>query len=337
MPKKSIKTTILITIVIMLLLVAGICAGVWIYFTNPALENGVDKTIVIKDGMHLREVSRTLEDEGIVKNSTAFVLLAKINGYSRKIKAGEYILNPSMSPLRILEMMTRGEVVTHTVTIPEGYSIEQIAAVLSSNGLIDREKFLAYAMSDGVENNYNIEGPGLEGYLYPDTYQFARGLNASAIVDGMIKRFREITAQFEQELAASGMTLHEVVTLASIVEKETGKASERPVIASVFLNRIRKRMRLESDPTVIYGIKNFSGNLKKKDLSTRTPYNTYVIRGLPPGPIANPGADSIKAVLYPAKTNYLYFVSKNDGSHYFSSNLREHNRAVYTYQKKRKR
>ena len=133
------------------------------------------------------------------------------------------------------------------------------------------------------------------------------------------------------------MTLHEIVTLASIVEKETGKASERPLIASVFLNRIRKHMRLESDPTVIYGIRNFSGNLKKIDLTTYTPYNTYVIRGLPPGPIANPGVESIKAVLFPARTNYLYFVSKNDGSHHFSSNLKEHNQAVNTYQKKRKR
>ena len=241
-----------------------------------------------------------------------------------------------MPPGKIMEMMTRGEVVSHTVTIPEGFSIEQIAGVLSDNGIIDREKFLVYAMGDGVENNYSINGPGLEGYLYPDTYQFARGVSASAIVDAMVKRFWQVIGKFEQKIAESGITLHEVVTLASIVEKETGKASERPLIASVFLNRLRKRMRLESDPTVIYGIKDFSGNLKKRDLSTYSPYNTYVVRGLPPGPIANPGIDSIKAVLYPAKTNYLYFVSKNDGSHHFSSSLKEHNRAVYTYQKKRK-
>ncbi len=337
MLKKSTKITVLVAFVLLLFLITGAGAGLWIYFTSPVLEKGEDRIIVIREGMHLKEISRVLEQEGLVKNSTAFVLLAKINGFSRMIKAGEYVLNPSMPPGRILEVITRGEVVSHTVTIPEGFSVEQVADALSASGLIDREKFLAYAMADGVENYYGITGPGLEGYLYPDTYQFARGLSAGAIVDAMVKRFRQVTDQFEQKIAESGMTLHEVVTIASIVEKETGKASERPLIASVFLNRIRKHMRLESDPTVIYGIRDFSGNLKKKDLTTRTPYNTYVIRGLPPGPIANPGEDSIKAVLYPAETNYLYFVSKNDGSHHFSSNLTEHNRAVYTYQKKRNR
>ena len=337
MVKISIKKAVFMAVVLMFLFITGAGAGLWIYFTGPVLENGKDKTIVIREGMHLKEISGILEKEGLVKSSTVFVLLARINGCSRKIKAGEYVLNPAMVPGRIMEMITRGEVLSHTVTIPEGFSIEQIADELSAYGLIDREKFLAYAMGDGVERNYGISGPGIEGYLYPDTYQFARGLNARSIVDTMVKRFRQVTDPLEHKIAESGMTLHEVVTLASIVEKETGKASERPLIASVFLNRIRKHMRLESDPTVIYGIRNFSGNLKKIDLTTYTPYNTYVIRGLPPGPIANPGVDSIKAVLYPAKTDYLYFVSKNDGSHHFSSTLREHNRAVYTYQKKRKR
>ena len=334
MLRKSTKAAVLI--IFILLLLSGLGAGSWIYFTSPVLETGEDRTIVIREGMHLKEISGILESEGLIKNSAVFVLLAKMKGYSRSIKAGEYILNPAMPPGKIMEMMTRGEVVSHTVTIPEGFSIEQIADVLSGNGIIDREKFLVYAAGDGVEKKYSINGPGLEGYLYPDTYQFARNVSANAIIDTMVKRFWQVTEQFEQKIAESGMTLHEVVTLASIVEKETGKASERPLIASVFLNRIKKRMRLESDPTVIYGIKDFSGNLKKRDLSTYSPYNTYVVRGLPPGPIANPGIDSIKAVLYPAKTNYLYFVSKNDGSHHFSSSLKEHNRAVYTYQKKRK-
>ena len=337
MPGKSKKTIVFIIMIIVFFAVTGTGVGLWIYFTRPVLENGENKTIVIREGMHLKDISGLLEKEGLIKNSLVFVLLAKINGYGRMIKAGEYILNPEMAPGRIMEILTRGEVVSHIVTIPEGFSIEQIADVLSSSGIVDREKFLQYATEDGIENNYGINGPGLEGYLYPDTYQFARGVNAKSIIDAMIKRFREITAPLEQRIAESGMTLHEVVTLASIVEKETGKSEERPLIASVFLNRLRKHMRLESDPTVIYGIKEFSGNLKKSDLTTYTAYNTYVIRGLPPGPIANPGVDSIKAVLFPAKTNYLYFVSKNDGSHYFSSNLREHNRAVYTYQKKARR
>jgi UPF0755 protein len=337
MIKNSKKTTAFITAILVFIVLAGLGTGLWIYFTSPVLEKGNDKIVTIKEGMRLKEISGMLEKDGLIKNSTVFILWAKIKGSSRMIKAGEYRLNPAMSAGRIMEMLTRGEIVAHVVTIPEGFSIKQIADVLSSSGIIDREKFLMYTGQNGIEKNYGLEGTGLEGYLYPDTYRFALGLNARSIVDNMIRRFKEIITPFRARIAESGMSLHEIITLASIVEKETGKADERPLIASVFLNRLRRNMRLESDPTVIYGIKNFSGNLKKTDLTTYSPYNTYVIRGLPPGPIANPGLDSIKAVLYPAKTKYLYFVSKNDGSHYFSDNLREHNRAVYIYQKKRNR
>jgi UPF0755 protein len=154
------------------------------------------------------------------------------------------------------------------------------------------------------------------------------------VIDVMVRRFWEVIEPMREMTDGADMTIEEVVTLASIVEKETGRAEERPIIASVFLNRLKKRMRLESDPTVIYGIENFNGNLTRKDLTQRTPYNTYVIRGLPVGPIGNPGFESIKAILLPARTDYLYFVSKNDGTHYFSKTLKEHNRAVNIYQKK---
>ena len=153
----------------------------------------------------------------------------------------------------------------------------------------------------------------------------------------MVKRFFEVTKPFKERIGASGMTFQQVITLASLIEKETGQRAERPVIASVFLNRLKRGMRLESDPTVIYGIRDFNGNLTRKDLGEPTPYNTYVIKGLPFGPIANPGEESIKAVLYPADTDYLYFVSKNNGSHHFSKTLREHNRAVQKHQKKRRK
>ena len=161
------------------------------------------------------------------------------------------------------------------------------------------------------------------------------GLSPVSILDAMIKRFRQIIEPLKARIGVLDMTLDDVITLASIVEKETGKAEERPLIASVFLNRLKRGMRLESDPTVIYGIEEFNGNLTKDDLAEPTSYNTYIIRGLPPGPIANPGLESIKAVLYPAKTDYLFFVSRNDGSHQFSKTLKEHNRAVRMYQKKR--
>lgn len=337
MQKISKKLIAFIAAGTLFIIATCVIVGLGVYYTGPVQENGKEQRIIIKEGMSLKEISRELENKGLIKSSTAFILWARAMDYSRMIKAGEYSLNPAMPPKRIMEMLTRGVLVNHTVTIPEGFSIEQIADVLASRDLINRESFLNYALSDGINKRYGILCPVIEGYLYPDTYQFAKGLKAQSIIDVMVKRFREVIEPLNESIALSGMTLHEVVTLASIIEKETGKAEERPVIASVFLNRLKKNMRLESDPTVIYGIKDFSGNIKKRDLSMRTPYNTYVIKGLPPGPIASPGLDSIKAVLYPAETDYLFFVSKNDGSHYFSRNLREHNRAVYTYQKKRRR
>ena len=208
--------------------------------------------------------------------------------------------------------------------------------MLEQKGLVNKNEFLTLTSDPDIAGSYGLSGPDLEGYLYPDTYQFSRGLSATSIVDVMVKHFLEVIAPFRDQIKGSGMTLAQVVILASIVEKETGCSGERPLIASVFLNRLKKNNRLESDPTVIYGIKDFNGNLTKKDLAKPTPYNTYAIRGLPPGAIANPGKEAIKAVLYPANTSYMYFVSKNDGTHHFSKTLSEHNNAVRIYQKNRR-
>jgi UPF0755 protein len=180
---------------------------------------------------------------------------------------------------------------------------------------------------------YGFSGPGLEGYLFPDTYHLSRGMTPRAVIDVMVKRFFAVMGPFSEAIRQSGMSLEQVVTLASIVEKETGAPEERPLIAGVFLKRLKNNMRLESDPTVIYGIDPFDGNLKKEDLRTHTPYNTYLIKGLPPGPISSPGLEAIKAVLFPAQTDFLYFVSKNDGTHHFSKTFSEHRKAVRKYQK----
>jgi UPF0755 protein len=235
-----------------------------------------------------------------------------------------------------MEILTRGVIITHPITIPEGYNRVQIADLLEQKGLIDKRKFLSLTEEPNLIASYNLSGNTLEGYLYPDTYQFAKGLSAGSIINTMVRRFFEIIQPYSARIEASDLSLKELITLASIVEKETGRKEESPIIASVFLNRLGKGMHLASDPTVIYGIKDFDGNITRKDLKKNTPYNTYVIRGLPPGPIACPGAAAIKAVLYPAETDYLYFVSKNDGSHHFSKTLAEHNRAVEIYQKRKK-
>jgi UPF0755 protein len=328
------KRIALIFTAILCLLMVVIIVGFGMFFTRPAKKGGINQVITIRDGMSLKEVASVLKSNGIITNKDLFMLWTRLLGNSRKIKAGEYLLNSGMAPVRIIEILTRGIIITYPVTVPEGFSIEQIGDILAANGLADKKLFVSLAHEPGIIKKYGISGPSLEGFLYPDTYQFGKGLPPSLIIDVMVKRFWKILGPYMDRIEDLEMTVEEVVTLASIVEKEAGTAEEMPLIASVFLNRLRKGMRMESDPTVIYGMNNFTGNLTRKDLLESTPYNTYVIRGLPPGPISNPGLASIKAVLYPSETDYLYFVSKNDGTHYFSASIEEHNRAVWKYQKR---
>lgn len=292
---------------------------------------------MVRDGATLTEVADGLEKRGIVSSKTLLLLWGRLAGYGARIKAGEYRLSSNMPPLKVLDILRKGMVITHSVTIPEGFTVRQITEELDKKGLADRAQFLALATDPDIIWKYGLSGPSLEGYLYPDTYRFSRGRPPLSIIDVMLNRFFDVISPLRESIEASGMTLNQIITLASIIEKETAQGEERPLIASVFLNRLKKGMRLESDPTVIYGITDFNGNLTRKDLKQFSPYNTYVVQGLPPGPIASPGKESIQAVLFPAKTKYLYFVSKNDGTHYFSSTLAEHNRSVNTYQKKGRR
>jgi UPF0755 protein len=312
-----------------------LAVGFGYYLMSPAQKGARQQVFVVRDGASLKEVTVELESNNLIKNDRFLLLWARLMGYGKDIKAGEYALSAGMPPVKILNILRSGTIIIHSVTIPEGFTSEQIGALLDEKGLVNGNEFVSLTKDPGVARRYGVSGNGLEGYLYPDTYHFSRGLPALSIIDTMVKRFRQMIAPFEGRAAEIGMKMEDVVTLASIVEKETGVSEERPLIASVFLNRLKKKMRLDSDPTVIYGLKDFDGNLRKTDLADRSPYNTYVIHGLPPGPIANPGLDSIKAVLYPARTDYLYFVSKNDGSHYFSKTITEHNNAVRIYQKQK--
>ena len=306
------------------------------YLMSPAKRGGDDQLFLVREGSTLKEVAGELNRQGIIRGKGLFLFWARLMGHSTKIKAGEYLLNSGMPPRKILNILSKGAILLHSVTIPEGFTIKQIGGLLEKKGLADKREFLSLAGNPEIARRYGISGAGLEGYLYPDTYQFGRGLPTLSVIDTMVNRFREIAVPFRKRAEQMNMAMEQVVILASIVEKETGRADERPLIASVFLNRLKKNMRLESDPTVIYGLMKFDGDLTREHLDQSTPYNTYIIRGLPPGPISNPGSESIKAVLYPAETNYLYFVSKNDGSHHFSETLSEHNKAVEIYQKKRR-
>ncbi|MBI5048251.1 MAG: endolytic transglycosylase MltG [Deltaproteobacteria bacterium] len=302
-------------------------------YTPPSMEKAV-KTVFVPQGASFNIIARELEKEGIITNAGKFSLLAKFKSAITKIKAGEYEFSTSMTPLEVLDMMLKGEVKDYAITIPEGYNIREIALVLNNINLLDKDEFAAKAMNATFVASLGIDGDSVEGYLFPDTYRLTKGISAEEIINKMVQRFNAVYNEIAYKKPYGfKMSKKQIVTLASIIEKETGDGVERPLISAVFHNRIKKGMRLESDPTVIYGINRFNGNLTRKDLLTKTPYNTYQIYGLPPGPIANPGRASLEAAVSPSDEKYLFFVSKNNGSHYFSKSLKEHNSAVQFYQK----
>ena len=318
------------------LLLLSISVLSWFLFV-PFSKTASTKVIFIKKGTPLRKVSEVLEQEGIIKNRHFFVFLTTILGKKARIKAGEYEFHTPMLPLDVLSVLAKGQVKRHLVTIPEGFTLSQIAQLLENLNLVEKKGFLQKTSSPAFINALGLSqlaGPTLEGYLFPDTYHLLREMDPEEVIQMMVHQFRKVFGpDFAHWASESGISEREVVILASIIEKETSLSEEKPLISAVFHNRLRKKIPLQSDPTVIYGIRNFDGNLTKEDLMRPTPYNTYLLAGLPPTPICNPGRDSLLAAVRPAPVSYLYFVSKNDGSHYFSSDIEEHNRAVWKYQK----
>jgi len=290
--------------------------------------------------MSLQAIAHRLTQEGIIQDPYHFMILAWWKGLGKKIQWGDFELYAGIPPTILLNDLTTGETILRRITIPEGFTLLQIARRLSEENLAEEKAFLASAYDPQFLETLEIDGQSLEGYLFPDTYIFHQGMSIQTIQKRMVRRFKEVLTRLQEKEGIPGdqdrEDIKKIVTLASIVEKESGLKSEQPLIASVFYNRLKKGMALQSDPTVIYGIKDFNGNLTKKNLLTPTAYNTYLKPGLPPGPIANPGKDSLQAVLSPARSDYLYFVSKNDGSHYFSKTLQNHLRAVARYQLSRK-
>lgn len=325
----------------LLILLAGAAIGIYDMSRYPDTvdaRHGDAHIVTIAPGEGFRASSRKLQDIGLIQSPLRFKLYARLSGLHRQIKAGEYQLYGSMTPRQILATLVEGKVLLYRVTIPEGFTLRQIAQTVAQAGFGDAESFYQLATDPAVVQDQQLEALSLEGYLFPDTYYFPKGFSQRKIIAAMTQRFRDgISDAWRTRADTLGLTLHQVVTLASIIEKETGDPAERPLIASVFHNRLKKGMRLETDPTVIYGIKDFDGNLTRKHLRTPTPYNTYVIKGLPPGPIASPGHAALEAALYPAETDYLFFVSRKDRTHQFSSNLEDHQKAVRKYQLRRKR
>ena len=287
----------------------------------------------MEKGDSLASVARKLREQKLIANERLFLLWAKLRGLEKRIHLGLYRFEAPVSAREILDRLATGKGIFHKITIPEGMTVKEIAALFGQMEIADPEKFLAEASSPELLASMGLKNKGIEGYLFPSTYYFIPSTAENHIVSAMAEQFRKATGPvLETYDGAHGLSPHELITLASIIEKETGLESERPLISAVFHNRLKLGMPLQSDPTVIYGLKDFQGDLTRKSLQDSSPYNTYRISGLPPGPICNPGLASIKAALKPADVPYLYFVSKNDGSHQFSKNLQAHNDAVRTYQ-----
>ncbi len=323
----------------LVLILLGMAFAFWlgIYAFTPGPERPEPGQLVqIPATLPFPAIQKILADSGVIYPDRRFSLLARLMLVTTGLRAGEYSFPVPVPPYRVLRDLYRGSKLQHPLTIPEGSNLKQIAAILARDGWTTEDAFLAAAGDQNFIRELGLTVPTLEGYLFPDTYLFERGnSDPRTIIRAMVEQTEKVLAETgaRKGLPQYGLDAHGILTLASIVEKETGLGLERPMIARVFLNRLQHGMRLQTDPTVIYGIANFNGNLTRKDLQTPNPYNTYLLAGLPPGPIASPGLAAIQAVMAPAPGDFYYFVSKNDGSHYFSRTLDEHNRAVNRYQK----
>lgn len=330
------------TLVVLLALVAAGTAGVLWWkidrFRSTPYGGPEEKIVVVPQGSSARAVVRALAAAGVLSHQReAWLYVRWVRRDGRSFRAGEYSFAGPLTPDEVLEKVHLGQVKVYRFTVAEGLRADEIAEIVARTGLVRAEEFLAVARDRSVAEALGLPGAGLEGFLFPDTYTVPRGITARALAERMVARFK---AEYDRADAArkSGVTLGvgEVATLASIVEKETGQASERPRIACVFHNRLRLGMRLQTDPTVMYATMlrtgRWSKNISRADLTTPHPYNTYTTAGLPPGPIANAGAAALRAVLAPDACADLYFVSRNDGSHEFCPDLACHNAAVRTWQ-----
>ncbi len=299
----------------------------------PPLKGRETVEVKVERGEPLATIVHRLKGHGVISNEKLFSLWARLWGLDKKIHWGLYRFELPLPPRQVLNQMMLGKGVFQRITVPEGLTVKEIAELLEKGAIAHKDRFLAEAASPELLSLVRLEGKGVEGYLFPNTYYFTPFVTERDILIAMVEQFRAtFNARMKEQTKEIGLSLHEMVTLASLIEKETGIEAERPLISAVFHNRLRDKIPLQSDPTVIYGLTRFSGTLTRRDLQSRSPYNTYRISGLPPGPICNPGLSSLRAALYPAPVSYLYFVSKNDGSHVFSVSLDEHNRAVKSYQ-----
>jgi UPF0755 protein len=326
------KNIVIITAGILLLW----CTYIAIEFLMPLPIGNRNIEIEIPEGATFRQAVEIFSKEGLIKDKILFLFVGRMSGLDRKIRAGYYSIYGSVSPIDILKMLKNGQIIEYEITIVEGDSLKEVAEKLSEKGVISIEDFMKLSSDKDFLDFYNIEAPTFEGYLFPDTYKIPKGMEPDDVIGMMISRMREEYSDELQERASEiGFSERDVLTLASIIEKEAETDKERPIISAVYHNRLKRRIPLQADPTAIYGIKSFGEGITSRDLRRKTPYNTYMFKGLPKGPICSPGIKSSIATLYPADVPYMYFVSNNDGTHHFSVTAEEHEAAVKLYREKK--
>ena len=280
-------------------------------------------------GSSSRTIAKRLVEQKLIRSEYAFRIIVRHRGTGKRLRAGTYTLRQNMAVWHIVDEFEKGQVTLVSLTVPEGLTTAAIAQLWETTGFGTAAAFRAATESPCLLKAYGLEGKTVEGYLLPNTYKFAKGTKAEQVVEMMLNEFKQRwTETFDAEAQNLGLTRHEIVTLASVIEKEAQSKPERPRIASVFHNRLKQKWRLQADPTVLYALGNPERLLTRADLSVDSPYNTYKHKGLPPGPIANPGIDSIIAALRPETTDYFYFVAIGEGKHHFSKTLSEHNRMI---------
>ena len=329
-----------IVFVLLVLVVAAAAAGayVWLQRLDRPYRgySGQETFVEVPSGAGTRAIGQRLIAAGVIRDETTFRVALWRSGQARQLKAGEYRFDRPMTPGDVIDKIARGDVVLLSLTFREGLTIDEMARVFESNGFGSAAAFVQAAKNAALINEVDPEARDLEGYLFPDTYSLPRGSDAERVVRAMVDRFRQVlTPEVRKAAEGRGLTVRQLVTLASLVEKETARPDERPLVAAVYANRLKIGMGLQCDPTVIYALQRagrYDGNLRREDLNFDSPYNTYRYAGLPPGPIAAPGKGSLEAAATPADVQYIYFVSRNDGSHEFARTLDEHNRNVQRWQ-----
>jgi UPF0755 protein len=323
---------------VLIVLAAGVAVAVLYVRTNEPYRGytAAGQIVEIPQGAGSLAIGERLVSAGVVRDMTTYRIALYMTGQARHLQAGEYRFERQMTPFEVIDKIARGDVVVLTVTFPEGLSITDMAKIFEAQGLGKAADFAAAARDPDPVRAFDPAATDLEGYLFPDTYPLSRRTDAAQLVRQMVARFAHAFPEdLRKKATERNLTVRQAVTLASIVEKETARAEERTLVAAVYSNRLRIGMALQCDPTVIYALQRagkYSGNLKREDLAFDSPYNTYRYPGLPPGPIASPGRAALEAVVNPAAVEYIYFVSRNDGSHAFAKTLDEHNRNVHRWQ-----